>query len=59
MTYSILEWINSDEEEGSKIKFVLDMPGGSFCTNIHLSSMSDGTNERGPYGCHVAMRWKW
>jgi len=50
--------MNSDDKEGSKIKCGLDGLDGKFHVKIHVSSMSNGTNDRGPCGCHVAMRWK-
>jgi hypothetical protein len=51
--------MNSDDEEGSKIECGPDGPGGRCHVNIHVSAMSYGTNDRGPRGCHVAVRWKW
>jgi hypothetical protein len=57
-TYNILEWMNFDNKEGSKIKCGSDMPGGRYHVSIHVSVMLDSTNERDPRGCHMEMRWK-
>ena len=45
--------MNYDDEEGSKIKCGLDSLDGKFHVNIHVSSMSNGTNDRGPCGNEV------
>jgi hypothetical protein len=55
MICSILEWINFDDEEGSKIKCGPNGPSGRFHVSIHVSATSYGTNDRGPHGSEVAM----
>jgi hypothetical protein len=59
MTCIILEWMNSNDEEGSKTKCAPDEPDGKFHVSICVSATSNGTNDKGPHGCHVEMRWKW
>jgi hypothetical protein len=51
MFCSILVWMNSDNEEGSKIECGPDGPCGKF----HVSAMLYGTNDKGPRGYN---RWK-
>jgi len=58
MTYSILEWMDFDNEEGSKIKCGPKKPGGRCHVSIHVSATLYDTNDKEPHGCHVEMRWK-
>jgi hypothetical protein len=55
----ILEWMNSDNEEGSKIECEPDGPSGKRHVNIHVSVTPYGTNDRVPHGCHVEVMWQW